>query len=102
MHGCFLKGLYGGQLLAVVGKDANNQMFPIAYVVVEAETKESWMRFVELLVDDHNQVQQKMWAFISDQQNVCHFIKLFIKSFIKSSFMYSVVCLTCLVMCINF
>ena len=40
LDGCFLKGLYGGQLLAVVGKDANNQMFPIAYAVIEAETKD--------------------------------------------------------------
>jgi len=39
---CFLKGYYGGQLLAAIGRDPNDQMFPIAFVVVEGETKESW------------------------------------------------------------
>ena len=38
---CFLKGEYGGQLLSAVGKDGNNQMFPIAYVVVESENYSS-------------------------------------------------------------
>jgi hypothetical protein len=38
---CFLKGHYKGQLMAVVGRDANNNMYPIAMVVVETETKDS-------------------------------------------------------------
>lgn len=28
-------------ILAVIGRDPNDQMFPIAYVVVEGETKDS-------------------------------------------------------------
>ncbi|MBA0803554.1 hypothetical protein Gohar_013749, partial [Gossypium harknessii] len=35
LDGCFLKGLLKSEFLATVGKDANNQMFPIAWVVVE-------------------------------------------------------------------
>ena len=70
LDGCFLKGLYGGQLLTAVGKDGNNQMFPIAYAVVEAETSDSWDWFVHLLMDDLNSVESKNWAFISDQQKV--------------------------------
>ncbi|KAK2417740.1 hypothetical protein QL285_040007 [Trifolium repens] len=42
LDACFLKGEHGGQLMAVVGQDGNNQMFPIAYVAVEAKTKELW------------------------------------------------------------
>jgi hypothetical protein len=38
---CFLKGPYKGMLLAAVGRDANNNMYPIAIVVVEVEIKES-------------------------------------------------------------
>ncbi|XP_057423638.1 uncharacterized protein LOC130717437 [Lotus japonicus] len=68
LDGCFLKGLYGGQLLAAVGKDGNNQMIPIAFAVVEAETKDSWAWFVHLLVDDLSSVSPNAWAFISDQQ----------------------------------
>ena len=42
LDGCFLKGEYRGQLLTAIGKDGNNQMLPIAYAVVEAETTELW------------------------------------------------------------
>jgi len=31
-----------GHLLAIIGKDGNNQMLPVAFAVVEAETKEAW------------------------------------------------------------
>ncbi|WVZ11110.1 hypothetical protein V8G54_015640 [Vigna mungo] len=33
---------FGGKLLMTVGRDANNQMLPIVYVVVEVENKDSW------------------------------------------------------------
>ncbi|XP_057432753.1 uncharacterized protein LOC130725552 [Lotus japonicus] len=68
LDGCFLKGVYGGQLLSAVGKDGNNQMFPIAFAIVEAETRDSWEWFVALLLEDLNLVKQQRWAFISDQQ----------------------------------
>ncbi|CAK8570400.1 unnamed protein product [Lathyrus sativus] len=41
VDGCFLKGIYGGQILATVGRDPNDQMLPIAVAIVDAETKES-------------------------------------------------------------
>ncbi|WOK97619.1 hypothetical protein Cni_G06327 [Canna indica] len=40
--GCFLKTFLGGQLLSAVGKDGNNQMFPIAWAVIEGGNYESW------------------------------------------------------------
>ncbi|XP_027183913.1 uncharacterized protein LOC113782204 [Coffea eugenioides] len=40
--GCFLKGLFGGVLLTAVTLDANNSIFPIAFVVAKAENKETW------------------------------------------------------------
>ncbi|XP_058741093.1 uncharacterized protein LOC131613441 [Vicia villosa] len=36
LDACFLKGDFGGQLMAAVGRDGNNRIFPIAYAVVEA------------------------------------------------------------------
>lgn len=36
-----LKTKYGGQLLIVVARDLNDQHFPLAFGVVEIETKES-------------------------------------------------------------
>ncbi|RYR22603.1 hypothetical protein Ahy_B03g067911 [Arachis hypogaea] len=49
LDGTFLKGYFGGQLLTAVGQDANNQLFPIAYGVVDAETRENWRFFLEEL-----------------------------------------------------
>jgi hypothetical protein len=71
LDGCFLKERYAGQLLTAVGKDGNNQMMPIAFAIVEAETKESWDWFIELLLSDLNGIQYNRWSFISDQQKVC-------------------------------
>jgi len=50
LDGCFLKGPYKGILLAAVGRDANNNMYPIAIVVVEAKTKDNWTWFLECLL----------------------------------------------------
>ncbi|XP_058754872.1 uncharacterized protein LOC131628023 [Vicia villosa] len=68
LDACFLKGDFGGQLIAAVGKDGNNKIMPIAYAVVEAETKDSWKWFLHLLLDDLQQIQDKAYGFISDQQ----------------------------------
>ncbi|XP_058726169.1 uncharacterized protein LOC131597489 [Vicia villosa] len=69
LDGCFLKGYYGGQILAAIGRDPNDQMLPIAYAVVEGETKESWSYFLELLTTDLGGVRIcKTYTFISDQQ----------------------------------
>jgi hypothetical protein len=65
-----LKGTYGGQLLSAVGKDGNNQMMPIAFAIVEAETKESWAWFINILMEDLNSIHYRKWSFISDQQKV--------------------------------
>jgi hypothetical protein len=52
VNGCFLKGRYGGKLLASVGRDPNDNIYPIAMVVVEAEMNDSWSWFLETLVAD--------------------------------------------------
>jgi hypothetical protein len=46
VDGCHLKTKYGGQLLIAVGRDPNDQYFPLAIGVVETETKESWRWFL--------------------------------------------------------
>ncbi|KAL7608557.1 hypothetical protein Lser_V15G12744 [Lactuca serriola] len=52
IDGCFLKGACNGELLCVVGRDANNHIFPVAWGIVCVEIKENWMWFLELLRDD--------------------------------------------------
>nr|KAJ0206862.1 hypothetical protein LSAT_V11C500246930 [Lactuca sativa] len=52
IDGCFLKGICKGKILAAVGRDSNNHMFPIAWAVVTVESKETWKWFLDLLMDD--------------------------------------------------
>ena len=71
LDGCFLKGYYGGQLLAAIERDLNDQMLPIAFALVEGETKESWKWFLELLIADLGGPGLCLtYTFISDQQKV--------------------------------
>lgn len=68
MDGCFLKHFCKGQLLTAIGRDGNNQMFPIAWAVVELENNDSWSWFVELLVDDLQLGVGGGLTILSDQQ----------------------------------
>ncbi|WVZ23933.1 hypothetical protein V8G54_002477 [Vigna mungo] len=68
VDGCHLKTTYGGQLLVVVGRDPNDQYFPLAFVVVENEYKETWRWFLSQLLDDIGSTECQRWVFISDQQ----------------------------------
>lgn len=38
LDGCFMKGPFPDQILTVVGLDVKNGVYPLAYVLVEAET----------------------------------------------------------------
>ncbi|KAK9276140.1 hypothetical protein L1049_005671 [Liquidambar formosana] len=68
VDGCHLKGPSGMQLLAAVGWDGNDQKYPIANVVVEAETKDAWIWFLRHLFGDIGSPNHYKWCFISDQQ----------------------------------
>ncbi|GJW99210.1 hypothetical protein Tco_0181018, partial [Tanacetum coccineum] len=37
LYGAFMKGTFQGQVLAAVGLDPNNEIYPLAYTLVEAE-----------------------------------------------------------------
>ncbi|GJV71043.1 mutator type transposase [Tanacetum coccineum] len=41
-----------GQILTAVWVDANNRIYPVAYAIVEAESKASWCWFLNLLEED--------------------------------------------------
>lgn len=49
LDGTFLKGRYKGTLLAAVGKDANNGLFPVAFGIVDSETDDNWLWFLTKL-----------------------------------------------------
>ncbi|KAH7861366.1 hypothetical protein Vadar_025217 [Vaccinium darrowii] len=68
LDACFLKGPFGGQLMHAVAKDANNQMFPLAFAIVEAETKDSWTWFMENLASVIGNPEERGITFMSDRQ----------------------------------
>ncbi|XP_056687839.1 uncharacterized protein [Spinacia oleracea] len=52
VDGAHLRGSYTGILLTAVGKDGNNNIFPVAWAVVETENAETWSWFLKLLRSD--------------------------------------------------
>ena len=69
VDGCFFKGACNGELICAIGRDANNQIYLVAWAVVEKETENSWSWFFGLLQKDLNiPIGGKGWVIISDQQ----------------------------------
>jgi hypothetical protein len=69
LDGCFFKGR-AGELLCVVGRDANNQIYPIAWAAVDKETNESWDWFCSILFSELKLGDGDGWVVISNQQMV--------------------------------
>lgn len=73
MDGCILKGQFLGKLLSTVGRDGNDNIYPIAFDVVEAETKDNWMWFLKTLLSDLRAHERHARpTFISNQQKVSY------------------------------
>ncbi|GKV22910.1 hypothetical protein SLEP1_g32721 [Rubroshorea leprosula] len=68
LDGAFLKGPCKGQLLSTIGRDANNQMYPVAWAIVENESTSTWTWFLEYLNSDLKIGDGQYFTFISDQQ----------------------------------
>ncbi|CAI9273834.1 unnamed protein product [Lactuca saligna] len=67
LDGCFLKGQCKGELLTAIGRDANNQIYPIAWAVVEVGNKVNWTWFLELVSEDLSLDASRGLCVISDQ-----------------------------------
>ena len=52
LDGCHLKGRFGGQILAATARDTNDNIFPVAFAVVEQENKDSWVWSLQQFSDD--------------------------------------------------
>ncbi|XP_021747151.1 uncharacterized protein LOC110713002 [Chenopodium quinoa] len=68
VDGCHLKGAYPGQILVFVSKDGNNRIYPIASATCEAENKETWVWFLESLMQTLGSVDESGLTFMSDKQ----------------------------------
>ncbi|XP_030958757.1 uncharacterized protein LOC115980669 [Quercus lobata] len=42
LDGCHLKGRFGGQILSAIARDANDNIFSVAFAVVEQKNKDLW------------------------------------------------------------
>ncbi|CAA7031646.1 unnamed protein product [Microthlaspi erraticum] len=56
------------RLLAAVGRDANNQIYPFAWAVVQVENTESWLWFIRHLKNDLGLGNGDGFTVISDRQ----------------------------------
>lgn len=72
VDGCHLRGPFPGMLLAAVGKDGNNNIFPVAWAIVEVENKETWTWFLELLVADLGSVSESITFMLEREEPVTY------------------------------
>ncbi|XP_042032342.1 uncharacterized protein LOC121779059 [Salvia splendens] len=68
LDGAFLKTYLGGILLTTVGTDGINQMYLIAWAVVETENEVCWTWFIKILVEELSLDEGVRITIISDQQ----------------------------------
>ena len=74
VDGCFVKLTTGQQILAATGRDGNNNIFPIAFAIVDKEDTASWSWFLTQLKYALGGESGKYgyYTIISDKQKVTH------------------------------
>ncbi|KAJ0238436.1 MULE transposase domain-containing protein [Hirschfeldia incana] len=68
IDGCFMKSTSKGQLLAAVGRDANNQIYHVAWGIVQVEDADNWKWFIQRLKSDLDLKNGDGFTLISDKQ----------------------------------
>ncbi|KAK8700563.1 hypothetical protein V6N13_018957 [Hibiscus sabdariffa] len=72
LNGCRFTNYYGGYLLAAIGVDGNDNLYPFCLVVVEAENESSWIWFLSLLIIDLDMKNSYNFTFMSDKLKNCY------------------------------
>ncbi|CAA7018440.1 unnamed protein product [Microthlaspi erraticum] len=67
LDGTFLKVGVKGVLLTAVGHDANNQIYPVAWAVAQAENGDNWLWFIKLIKADLGLEDGDGYVMISDR-----------------------------------
>lgn len=76
-----MKNTLKEQLLAAVGRDANNGMYPIVWAVVDTENEDNWLWFLQKLKIDFNLQEGQGYTIIFDRQKVYYNFKRLISIF---------------------
>nr|GEY60301.1 hypothetical protein [Tanacetum cinerariifolium] len=71
LDGYFLSGPYPGQILTAVEVDPNNGIYPLAYAVVESESKDSWKWFLDCLGRAKSNILLNNMCEVLNRQLVC-------------------------------
>ncbi|XP_062118208.1 uncharacterized protein LOC133831813 [Humulus lupulus] len=75
IDGTFLKTKYGGTMLLAVAYDVNNQLFPMAFAIVDSENHDSWKYFLQKLREAIKEVENLV--FVSDRhQSIKHVVEV--------------------------
>nr|GEY21543.1 FAR1-related sequence 10 [Tanacetum cinerariifolium] len=64
----FMRGQYPGQMLTAIGVDANNDIYPVAYGIVESKNQYSWTWFLICHAEDFDLFSNSKFTFIIDRQ----------------------------------
>ncbi|KAG5600465.1 hypothetical protein H5410_031835 [Solanum commersonii] len=72
LDSAFLKSVCKGELLTCISKDGNNQMYLIAWAVVDKETKDTWSLFLKCIKHDLELTE----VFILHLLMYCQMLKL--------------------------
>ncbi|KAK8676311.1 hypothetical protein V6N13_034362 [Hibiscus sabdariffa] len=68
LDGYFLEGKFKGEILTAVGRDGNDQIYTVAWVVVEVENRETWNWFLRNIILDLHLGDGDEFTLITDQQ----------------------------------
>ena len=68
LDGAFMRWELKGEILAAVGRDADNRIYPIAWKIVRVEDNASWIWFVDKLKSDLDLGLGNGFTIISDKQ----------------------------------
>ena len=87
LDGCFIKLTTGQQILAATGRNGNNNIFPIAFGIVDKEDTASWLWFLtQLKCCIGTSGKHGNYTIISNRQKVSAFVPTLLCALVSTHF----------------